>query len=626
MSVYNHRPMAPPGRTSDLLDQIKAEFESLSQEASVSKMRLDDYEHKFAQQIQEMNLFKQTLMELEQTHVRFKQQCEEEIARLRRENEQLRAGHQVPPSSGHPPTSQATTPRPPQLGHAQSNLFGGIMGARQQGGLPPSSGPPPGADPHHPPPSHYPPSAAAAGAGGSNYVNGNGLPPPSSQQQQQMLPTPTQQQQPPQQQPQHQQHPPPVQALQQTPKRRGEIEAAGTHAPHQAAAAAHAGYAPGGMPGVSPKPAMGGTGFPYHDIDNEAVPAALRKEGHDWFALFNPKVPRLLDVDLKHILEHNSVVCCVRFSSNGQYLATGCNRSAQIYDVQTGKMITMLIDENIARDGSDLYIRSVCFSPNDQFLATGAEDRQIRIWDIASKRVRQVLSGHEQDIYSLDWSRDGQRIVSGSGDRTTRVWDAETGQCLHVLTIEEAGQKDAGVTSVAISPDGRLVAAGSLDKMVRVWDAQTGYPLDQLEGHKDSVYSVAFGPDGKLLVSGSLDRALRLWDLSGLGRPGANGTGGGAQAGKPSGGAVCRQILTGHKDFVLSVAISPCGTWVISGSKDRSVQVWDARTGQSQFMLQGHKNSVISVALSPKGQPLFATGSGDCKAKLWAYHASPGVP
>ncbi|KAL1914353.1 uncharacterized protein VTP21DRAFT_8992 [Calcarisporiella thermophila] len=607
MSVYNHRPMVPPGRTLDLLDQLKQEFDALAQEASVGKMRLDDYEHKFAQQVQEMNLFKQTLMELEQVHIRFKQQCEEEIMRLRRENEQLRAGHPVPPSNAahQPPTaSPANAPRPPQLGHG-SNLFGSITGGsggpggRHGAGLPPSAGEltPPTQQPqqgqHHPNP--------------GSYVNGSGasaLPPPVSQQQ--------------------------PSAQQLGGKRRGDIDGPAGHATpqpppaagvHGGAAGSHSGYpAAGGIPSghaPPPPPPSSGAG-PYHDMEHESVPSGLRKEGHDWFALFNPKLPRLLDVDLRHVLEHNSVVCCVRFSSSGQYLATGCNRSAQIFDVQTGKMITMLIDETIARDGSDLYIRSVCFSPNDQFLATGAEDRQIRIWDIGSKRVRQILSGHEQDIYSLDWSRDGQRIVSGSGDRSARLWDAETGQCLHVLTIDDAGPKDAGVTSVAISPDGRLVAAGSLDKMVRVWDAQTGYLLDRLEGHKDSVYSVAFGPDGKSLVSGSLDKTLRLWDLSMRSNAGSKG---GAAGG---GGAVCRQILTGHKDFVLSVAISPCGNWVFSGSKDRAVQVWDAKTGHSQFMLQGHKNSVISVAVSPKsGQPLFATGSGDCKAKVWAY-TTPG--
>ncbi|KAF8155506.1 WD40-repeat-containing domain protein [Crassisporium funariophilum] len=73
--------------------------------------------------------------------------------------------------------------------------------------------------------------------------------------------------------------------------------------------------------------------------------------------------------------------------------------------------------------------------------------------------------------------------------------------------------------------------------------------------------------------------------------------------------------FTGHKDYVLSVAVSHDGAWVVSGSKDRGVQFWDSRTAIVQCMLQGHKNSVISIDLSPAGN-ILATGSGDWQARI----------
>lgn len=103
-----------------------------------------------------------------------------------------------------------------------------------------------------------------------------------------------------------------------------------------------------------------------------------KREGSDWFAIFNPRIPRVLDVDLVHTLSHDSVVCCVRFSYDGRYVATGCNRSAQIFDVGSGLQVTKLQDESVDKEG-DLYIRSVCFSPDGKYLATGAEDKQIRV-------------------------------------------------------------------------------------------------------------------------------------------------------------------------------------------------------------------------------------------------------
>jgi glucose repression regulatory protein TUP1 len=236
----------------------------------------------------------------------------------------------------------------------------------------------------------------------------------------------------------------------------------------------------------------------------------------------------------------------------------------------------------------------------------------------------------------LDFASDGRYIASGSGDRTIRLWDLQDNQCVLTLSIED------GVTTVAMSPNGRYVAAGSLDKSVRIWDTQTGVLVERTEGelgHKDSVYSVAFSPSGEHLVSGSLDKTIRMWRLTP--RSAYPPLAGGPP--HPKSGE-CIRTFEGHKDFVLSVALTPDGAWVLSGSKDRGVQFWDPETGDAQLMLQGHKNSgklirkiwgervlllttstVISVAPSPMGT-FFATGSGDMKARIWRYgpYQGPG--
>ena len=259
-----------------------------------------------------------------------------------------------------------------------------------------------------------------------------------------------------------------------------------------------------------------------------------------------------------------------------------------------------------------------------------------QIWEIAKRRVKRVFEGHTQEIYSLDFSKNGKLIVSGSGDRTTRIWDMDTGM-QKVLEINEPEGVDAGVTSVAISPDGRLVAAGSLDTVVRIWEVQTSNLIERLKGHRDSVYSVAFTPDGKGIISGSLDKTLKQWDISGLvngpsrreplppastpsagsAAPGASSTGSTGTVTRDGGerGSVNTMNFTGHKDYVLSVAVSNDGQWVVSGSKDRGVHFWDSRTAQVQLMLQGHKNSVISIDLAATGG-ILATGSGDMQARL----------
>ncbi|KAF7316016.1 Chromatin associated protein [Mycena indigotica] len=155
-------------------------------------------------------------------------------------------------------------------------------------------------------------------------------------------------------------------------------------------------------------------------LDIASLPADMKKEGADWFAVWNPRIrPRRLEsVQLLHTFAHATVVCCVQFSADGRYLATGCNRSAQIFDVKTGRKTSVLVDD-VSGPAGDLYIRSVRFSPDGRFLATGAEDRKIRIWDITKGTVAQIFSGHTQEIYSLDFSRDGRahRVRLGRPDR-----------------------------------------------------------------------------------------------------------------------------------------------------------------------------------------------------------------
>ena len=368
-------------------------------------------------------------------------------------------------------------------------------------------------------------------------------------------------------------------------------------------------------------------GIVLHDSPSLAADTAT----DDWVVAYNPSLDRATvpSVHLLHSMKHDSVVCSVRFSPpDGTFLATGSNRSTRLFRSATGELVCELVDTLPTLDTSnppDQYIRALSFGPDGTTLATGAEDRIIRIWSLhklieygpskeitSSLKPSLKLTGHEQDIYALDhMPLEGGELglVSGSGDGTARIWNLNSGECLHVLRppVEELTSKEIGITSVTATKDGHLVATGSRDRFVRVWDVKSGTCISKLDGHHDAVYSVVFFDDihGQSIVSGSLDKTMRFWITS---EPTVEGS---------SIHYDCHRVFVGHKDFVLSVAAAQLGhgfeegglaagndptesnvntlhqqpRWVMSASKDRSIIFWNPLTGESQFCLQGHKNS-----------------------------------
>ncbi|MFW6358566.1 MAG: WD40 repeat domain-containing protein [Chroococcales cyanobacterium] len=126
----------------------------------------------------------------------------------------------------------------------------------------------------------------------------------------------------------------------------------------------------------------------------------------------------------------------------------------------------------------------------------------------------QSLDGHNQSVKTVSCSPNNQKIASGSNDKTIKIWDIETGESQTLIGHRETDWF-GDVNSVAFSPNGKILASGSQDKTIKLWELDTGKIVRSVQ-LKKSIYSICFTPNGKTLVSSGDDTKITLIPLESL--------------------------------------------------------------------------------------------------------------
>lgn len=299
---------------------------------------------------------------------------------------------------------------------------------------------------------------------------------------------------------------------------------------------------------------------------------------------------------------------CPKSNNGSTLLASGSSDStARIWNVSgahapDGKLSSstpIVLKHEAARVPTDNQnqVTTLDWNGCGSMLATGSYDGQARIWSDQGVLLN-TLAQHKGPIFSLKWNKTGDSLLSASVDKTAIVWDPMTGMVKQQFKFHTAPTLDVDWK------DPSTFATCSTDDMIYVCKLGASQPLKKFEGHQDEVNAIKWCPRGQLLASCSDDSTAKIWSMS---------------------RDRCVHDLRAHTKAIYTIKWSPTGPGtsnpnlplvLASASFDALIKIWDVEYGKALHTLKRHSDSVYSVAFSPNGEWL-ASGSDDHCLHIW---------
>lgn len=311
-------------------------------------------------------------------------------------------------------------------------------------------------------------------------------------------------------------------------------------------------------------------------------------------------------------LGHLAAVYCVAFDRTGNYIFTGADDALiKIWYAENSRLLATL-------RGHNSEITDIAVNYENTLLASGSCDKIIRVWCLRTKTPVAVLSGHTGMITSLQFcpqSLGEQRILMSTGGDSCVCfwyWNVTTNkfEAKPVKFIEKS-RAGAQMLCSSFSPGGVFLAAGSSDHVVRVYFVHGRSPekICELEAHTERVDSICYSNTGERFVTGSCDGTARIWRYD-----------------RQEWKSIVLNMATTlqptteedkHKYGVTMVAWNANDRYVITAVNDRSLKVWDSRTGKLLHVLKYHEDEVFVLECSPWDPRVILSAGHDGHVILW---------
>lgn len=331
----------------------------------------------------------------------------------------------------------------------------------------------------------------------------------------------------------------------------------------------------------------------------------IRLEGHDdeiLTAQWHPANDRLVatasrdhtvriwntetGVELTRLEGHTDTVSVARWSPTGRHIATASEgESARLWSLEPDLNLAVVADR-ASPDGSAGIFEPV----NTSAPPTRGNDPVVI-------RPYLVLLGHSEPVIDLAWDARGRRLATAGDDGTGRVWNIATGRELALLVGHQGD-----LHGIAWNRGGTLVTTGGHDGTLRIWAVEAGSEEASF-ALGAAAHSAVWDTHSRRLAVAGHSNTVYIWDT----KEGSQG-GLAEDLETPTSPRVGRLALSGHRSEVLSAAWQPAGERVATGSRDSTVRLWNAISGEALATLHGHQSAVREVRWSGDGQQLASAG------------------